>query len=104
MEHGGKGVLSHPLPSPAALDPPMEWDRLRRDRPVAPITFPSGDVGSLLTEVPERAAGVWTDEHGGPARNEPWASARRREDPTPHPIPLHGPANAELQRGHVTVR
>lgn len=54
MEHGGKGVLSHPLPSPAALDPPVEWDRLLRDCPVALSTFPSGDVGSLLTEVPVR--------------------------------------------------
>ena len=37
MEHGGEGVLSYPLPSPAALDPPGEGDRLRRERPVAPI-------------------------------------------------------------------
>ena len=54
--------------------------------------------------VTERAAGVWTDEHGGPARNEPGASARRREDPTHLPIPLPGPANAERERGHVTER
>ena len=53
MEHGGEGVLSYPLSSPAALDPPVEWDRLRRDCPVAPITFPSGDVGSLLTRYDE---------------------------------------------------
>jgi hypothetical protein len=44
----------------------------------------------------ERAAGVWTDEHGGPARNEPGVSARRREDTGSRP------ANAEPQRGHVT--
>nr|AXL05572.1 beta-ketoacyl synthase [uncultured bacterium] len=47
--------------------------------------------------VVERAAGVWTDEHGGPARNEPGASARRREDAG------YRPANAERQRGHVIV-
>nr|AXL05707.1 polyketide synthase [uncultured bacterium] len=45
----------------------------------------------------ERAAGVWTDEHGGPARNEPGASARRREDAG------YRPANAERRRGHVTA-
>jgi cytochrome P450 len=49
MEHGGKEVLSYPLSSPAALEPPIEWDRLRRECPVAHITFPSGDSGSLLT-------------------------------------------------------
>jgi DNA helicase-2/ATP-dependent DNA helicase PcrA len=32
----------------------------------------------------------------------PGASARRREDPTHLPIPLHGPANAERQRGNST--
>lgn len=49
MEHGGTEVLSYPLPSPAALEPPAEWDRLRRECPVANITFPSGDSGTLLT-------------------------------------------------------
>ena len=49
MEHGGREVLSYPLPSPAALAPPDEWDRLRRECPVAHIKFPSGDSGTLLT-------------------------------------------------------
>jgi cytochrome P450 len=49
MEHGGKQVLSFPLSSPAALEPPVEWDRLRTECPVAHIKFPSGDSGSLLT-------------------------------------------------------
>jgi cytochrome P450 len=49
MEHGGHEVLSYPLSSPAALEPPAEWDRLRRECPVAPVTFPSGDAGTLLT-------------------------------------------------------
>lgn len=46
MEHE---VLRFPLSSPAALAPPVEWNRLRTECPVAPITFPSGDSGSLLT-------------------------------------------------------
>jgi len=49
MEHVGTEVLAYPLPSPAALEPPAEWDRLRRECPVAHITFPSGDSASLLT-------------------------------------------------------
>jgi len=49
MEHGGAEVLSYPLSSPAALEPPVEWDRLRRECPVAPVTFPSGDSGTLVT-------------------------------------------------------
>jgi cytochrome P450 len=49
MEHGGKEVLSFPLSSPAALEPPVEWDRLRTECPIANIKFPSGDSGSLLT-------------------------------------------------------
>jgi cytochrome P450 len=50
MENGGlQEVLSYPLSSPAALEPPIEWDRLRRECPVAHVRFPSGDSGSLLT-------------------------------------------------------
>jgi hypothetical protein len=33
-----------------------------------------------VRERSDGAGSVWTDEHGGPARNEPGASARRRED------------------------
>jgi cytochrome P450 len=42
-------VLSYPLPAPAALEPPAEWDRLRQRCPVAPVRLPSGDRASLLT-------------------------------------------------------
>jgi cytochrome P450 len=49
MEHGGQEVLSYPLSSPAALEPPVEWDRLRKECPVAHIKFPSGDSATLLT-------------------------------------------------------
>jgi cytochrome P450 len=42
-------VLSYPLPAPAALEPPAEWDRLRRRCPVAAVRLPSGDQASLLT-------------------------------------------------------
>lgn len=50
MEHGVDQVLSYPLPSPSALEAPEEWVRLRTECPVAPITFPSGDAGTLLTK------------------------------------------------------
>lgn len=49
MDHGVDQVLSYPLPSPSALEAPQEWVRLRTECPVAPITFPSGDAGTLLT-------------------------------------------------------
>lgn len=49
MEHGVDQVLSYPLPSPSALGAPVEWARLRKECPVAPITFPSGDAAKLLT-------------------------------------------------------
>jgi cytochrome P450 len=49
MERGVDQVLSYPLPSPAALEPPTEWPRLRKESPVARITFPSGDEATMLT-------------------------------------------------------
>ncbi|NKQ52682.1 cytochrome P450 [Amycolatopsis sp. K13G38] len=42
-------VLDYPIPSPAALEPPPEWARLRDRCPVARVTLPSGDEASLLT-------------------------------------------------------
>ena len=47
--------------------------------------------GKWLRSEPARRklSSVWTDEHGGPARYEPWVSARRREDTGSRP------ANAE---------
>lgn len=41
--------LSYPIPSEKPLEPPIEWDRLRRGCPVAPVAFPSGDDAVLLT-------------------------------------------------------
>ncbi|MFJ1767805.1 cytochrome P450 [Amycolatopsis sp. NPDC088138] len=37
------------MSAPAALDPPAEWERLRRQCPVAAVRLPSGDQASLLT-------------------------------------------------------
>jgi len=42
-------VLSYPIPSDAALDPPAEWAELRGTCPVAHVTLPSGDRATLLT-------------------------------------------------------
>ncbi|GLY70670.1 cytochrome P450 [Amycolatopsis taiwanensis] len=42
-------VLDYPLTSPTALEPPAEWERLRRQCPVARIKLPSGDEASLVT-------------------------------------------------------
>ncbi|WP_147944276.1 cytochrome P450 [Microbispora sp. CSR-4] len=42
-------VLSYPIPSDAALDPPAEWAELRGKCPVAHVTPPSGDRATLLT-------------------------------------------------------
>ncbi|NJP27248.1 cytochrome P450 [Microbispora sp. SCL1-1] len=42
-------VLSYPIPSDAALDPPAEWAELRGKCPVAHVTLPSGDRATLLT-------------------------------------------------------
>ncbi|SDT11936.1 cytochrome P450 [Microlunatus soli] len=41
--------LSYPLERPGPLEPPAEWETLRQECPVAPITFPSGDPAVLLT-------------------------------------------------------
>lgn len=45
----GEQVLSYPIPSEAALEPPAEWGRLRQQCPVARVSLPSGDEASLLT-------------------------------------------------------
>ncbi|MFI7130645.1 cytochrome P450 [Nonomuraea sp. NPDC050153] len=42
-------VLSYPIPSEAALEPPSEWAELRGKCPVARVTLPSGDEATLLT-------------------------------------------------------
>jgi cytochrome P450 len=42
-------MLSYPIPSDAALEPPAEWARLRRECPVARVTLPSGDEAALVT-------------------------------------------------------
>jgi cytochrome P450 len=42
-------VLSYPLPVPAALEPPADWERLRQRCPVAAVRLPSGDQAALLT-------------------------------------------------------
>lgn len=49
MADDEKQVLSYPLPRPAALEPPPEWEELRQRCPVARVTLPSGDQASLLT-------------------------------------------------------
>ncbi|HVV20017.1 MAG TPA: cytochrome P450 [Pseudonocardiaceae bacterium] len=41
--------LTYPLPRTTALEPPAEWETLRRRCPVAPVTMPSGDEATLLT-------------------------------------------------------
>ncbi|MEV0968314.1 cytochrome P450 [Microtetraspora glauca] len=45
----GEQVLSYPIPSEAALEPPAEWAALRQRCPVARVKLPSGDEATLLT-------------------------------------------------------
>ncbi|WP_329459108.1 cytochrome P450 [Streptomyces sp. NBC_01497] len=42
-------ALPYPLKAPSALAPPEDWESLRRECPVAPVTLPSGDGATLLT-------------------------------------------------------
>ncbi|MEV4109065.1 cytochrome P450 [Nonomuraea sp. NPDC049695] len=42
-------VLTYPITSDAALEPPAEWAELRGKCPVAHVTLPSGDQATLLT-------------------------------------------------------
>ncbi|MFF4750979.1 cytochrome P450 [Streptomyces sp. NPDC002514] len=42
-------TLRLPLPSDSPLEPPAEWERLRRQCPVATVELPSGDEATLLT-------------------------------------------------------
>jgi cytochrome P450 len=48
-QDGSGQVLDYPMLGPAALEPPAEWEQLRRRCPVARVTLPSGDQASLLT-------------------------------------------------------
>jgi cytochrome P450 len=45
----GEQVVSYPIPSQTALEPPAEWVELRQRCPVARVALPSGDEASLLT-------------------------------------------------------
>ncbi|SDJ70870.1 Cytochrome P450 [Actinopolyspora mzabensis] len=45
----GERTLSYPIPNPAPLDPPEEWERLRGGCPVAGVRLPSGDEAKLVT-------------------------------------------------------
>jgi hypothetical protein len=78
--------LSDDVLAAAADVPAAELPSVLRTLRDEGMLVPGGERG----HVPERAAGVWTDE--------PWASARRREDTG------YRPANAERERGHVTER
>ncbi|PUB25980.1 cytochrome P450 [Promicromonospora sp. AC04] len=42
-------ILSYPIPSDLALEPPAEWAELRAKCPVAHVRFASGDPASLVT-------------------------------------------------------
>jgi cytochrome P450 len=42
-------LLRLPLPTDGPLDPPADWKRLREQCPVATVSLPSGDSGTLLT-------------------------------------------------------
>jgi cytochrome P450 len=42
-------LLPYPIPNKAALAPPVEWEELREQCPVAHVRFPSGDRATLLT-------------------------------------------------------
>lgn len=47
--HESEQLRSYPIPAPAALEPPPEWETLRTQCPVARVQLPSGDEASLLT-------------------------------------------------------
>lgn len=49
-----------PLPSEGALEPPADWERLRRQCPVATVELPSGDHAKLLTRY-EHVKNLLTD-------------------------------------------
>jgi cytochrome P450 len=42
-------ILRLPLPAAGPLEPPAEWERLRRQCPVATVELPSGDEAAFLT-------------------------------------------------------
>ncbi|SDP83337.1 Cytochrome P450 [Actinopolyspora xinjiangensis] len=50
MAHDEVGQpLDYPIPNPAPLEPPEEWERLRQRCPVAEVRLPSGDGAKLVT-------------------------------------------------------
>ncbi|MEU3269840.1 cytochrome P450 [Saccharomonospora sp. NPDC006951] len=50
MSRGGTTESpSYPFTNPAALEPPGEWEELRRRCPVSRVTLPSGDEATLVT-------------------------------------------------------
>ncbi|ASU79759.1 cytochrome P450 [Actinopolyspora erythraea] len=50
MAHEEDGQpLDYPIPNPAPLEPPEEWERLRQRCPVAEVRLPSGDGAKLVT-------------------------------------------------------
>ncbi|MFF0344194.1 cytochrome P450 [Kribbella sp. NPDC004875] len=42
-------IVDYPLPPVDAIEPPPEWEELRRQCPVAHVRLPSGDQAALLT-------------------------------------------------------
>ena len=42
-------TLNYPFRLTSPLDPPLEWERLRKEQPVASVRLPSGDMAVLLT-------------------------------------------------------
>jgi cytochrome P450 len=66
-------VLTYPIASPAALEPPVEWERLRGRCPVARVTLPSGDEAALLTRYDD-VKQVLSDARFGRLLNAPDAA------------------------------
>ena len=73
MGHGTGEVLPYPIPSPAALEPPPEWESLRSRCPVARVALPSGDEAALLTRYDD-VRQVLSDPRFGRLLNAPDAA------------------------------
>jgi cytochrome P450 len=89
VEHGEhERRPDYPFSGDAVLEPPAEWDALRRDCPAARVRLPSGDEATLLTRyddvrqvladprfsrslTAEGAARIGTGESGGVFNREP---------------------------------
>ncbi|MER6015458.1 cytochrome P450 [Streptomyces bluensis] len=69
---------SAPLPTHRScpLDPPPEYQRLREEQPVAPLAFPDGKVGWLLTRH-EDVRAVLADDRFSSARENASSPVRR---------------------------